>query len=192
MTCDSNIGPRKSTNNLCHSERGSKRYKSSIESYKKKRISIDSSKILNDPSKINSRSNTKTCGVCGTKGHKRDNCPLLLSKGIPISLVEKDKLASDIFNKEIYQTSKFNEEDKRPIILNVRKASVEAIIIHNRYWIKGDYVLDCTILGKTITDKNNKLIKMTLIRDLLITSKDKRKVVNLLQVIQDESGCVHV
>ena len=111
MTCDSNIGPRKSTNNLCKSGRGGKRYKSSIESNKKKRISIESSKILNDPSKINSRSNTKTCGVCGTKGHKRDNCPLLLSKGIPISLVEKDKLASDIFNKEIYQTSKFNEED---------------------------------------------------------------------------------
>ena len=41
---------------------------------------MNSSKILNDPSKINSRSNTKTCGVCGTKGRERDDYLLLLSE----------------------------------------------------------------------------------------------------------------
>ena len=108
MICDSNISSRKATNNLCKSGRGGKRYKLSIESYKKKRILIDSSKFLNNLSKINSRSNTKICGVCGTKGYKRDNCSLLLSKGIPLWVVEKDKISSDMFKKEIYQTSKFS------------------------------------------------------------------------------------
>ena len=53
-----------------------------------------------------------------------------------------------MLQKELYQTSKFSQEDKRPIILNSRKASIEAIIIHNRYWIEGDYALDCTILER--------------------------------------------
>ena len=54
-------------------------------------------------------------------------------KGMPISVLEKYKLSSDMFKKELYQTSEFSEEDKRTIVLNLRKVSIDTIIIHNRY-----------------------------------------------------------
>ena len=107
--------------------------------------------------KIRSRS----CYLCGGKGHGQFNCSHLISYGAkPLNykdLEQRQELAMNIVDYTAYKTFTRDENDERIIMKNFPKKRLPAVILHKRYLIQDNLVnnkvpdnlcIECTFLKK--------------------------------------------
>ena len=202
MLSKKNTGPRPSVRELNKRSRSSPRKKSSVEvkqQYKRKTddsaLGKDSpysnntgTKIHKPPTFRHSQQSTKSCTICGRRGHQKMHCELFTPfQGVPICDSNlRNNIAKKIGLLNAYKNDVLRVDDNREIITSYTCTKAAAVVIHKRYHNNGQFLYECTLFGKQnlFPILNKCILEYHIIQKLLLQNKS-RVIIN--ELIEDLS-----
>ena len=140
------------------------------------------------PTLRNSKRTTKTCNICGRRGHTRLTCTLFAPfSGIPTSDEQtRAQLAKKISLQNAFINHQLLPDDERAVITKYKYSAASALVIHRRFPKDGSFIFECTVFGKGNMEPllNKCMLDFSIVHTLLIQSRS-RVIVN--ELIEDLS-----